>query len=414
VVWGRVPTTKRNVRPPHLPSCPLRPRKPQPTQLALTPLEQQQQQQYAGPSAVRLSIAMSVLRLAVQSALFVLVSIYVFFGLIYLFTGIRIKRVGYLSLRWIQWISRTETVVVEIRKIGLRPQRPSITRRTWLGIVVSDATITVRPAPEFTEEHEEQEREEHDGKGEKKEGTKKEKKKVEIDDVVRRVGRLMGKLIQWRVLNWVDLELSSTTLTIEGAGTFQMGMFFLGLNSNPQMFKRERILSPTDAEKSPVIGRPKEVTLTIRDLYFSVNEKEFVEIAKTIVLTVDCIPGGDYGVTEVKAALRIAGFSIPYDNLVTFRRRISEMKLARPDSRHRSPSPITETRPKLDFLDIFDELQVSSVVRAGTNCKDSRHVAPDFSPYPRRPIICKANTRHPRLERHWPRLDQTRKCKRLE
>jgi hypothetical protein len=360
---------------------------------------------------------MSLLRFAVQSALLVLVSIYVFFGLIYLFTGIRIKRVGYLSLRWIQWISRTETIVVEIRKIGLRPQRPSITRKTWLGIVISDATITVRPAPEFTEEHEEQEREERDGKDEKKEEEEEEsknaKKKVEIDDIVRRVGRLMGRLIQWRVLNWVDLELSSTTLTIEGAGTFQMGMFFLGLNSNPQMFKRERILSPTDAEKSPVIGRPKEVTLTLRDLYFSVNEKEFTEIAKTIVLTVDCIPGGDYGVREVKAALRIAGFSIPYDNLVTFRRRISEMKLARPDSRHRPASPITETRPNLDFLDIFDELQVRNRY-ALTNCEDSRHVTADFSPHPQRPIIWKANACHPRLERYRPRLDQTRKHQRLE
>jgi hypothetical protein len=223
----------------------------------------------------------------------------------------------------------------------------------------------------------------------------------------------MGRLIQWRVLNWVDLELSSTTLAIEGAGTFQMGMFFLGLNSNPQMFKRERILSPTDTEKPHAIGRPKEVTLTLRDLYFSVNEKEFVEIAKTIVLTIDCIPGGEYGVREVKAALRIAGFSIPYDNLMTFRRRISEMKLARPDSRHRPPSPITETCPKLDFLDIFDELQVRSHC-ASANCEDSRHAAADFSQYPQRPIIRKANPRHTRLERYWPRLDQARKRKRLE
>ena len=315
---------------------------------------------------------MSLLRLAVQAALLVLVAIYVFFGLVYLFTGIRIKRVGYLSLRWIQWISRTETVVVEIRKIGLRPQRPSITRRTWLGIVVSDATITVRPAPEFTEEHEEQEREEQEhAKDEKREGNKDKKKKVEIDDIVRRVGRVMGRLIQWRVLNWVDLELSSTTLSIEGAGTFQMGMFFLGLNSNPQMFKRERILSPTDTEKSPVIGRPKEVTLTIRDLYFSVNAKEFVEVAKTIVLTVDCIPGGEYGVREVKAALRIAGFSIPYDNLVTFQRRIAEMKLARPDLQHRPPTPIMKERLNLDFLDIFDELQVYSLYHCPTNCDSS-------------------------------------------
>src|SRR5271154_262195 len=156
---------------------------------------------------------MGLVRFLVQGALLTLLGIYLFFGLVYLFTGIRIKRVGYLSLRWIQWISRTETVVVEIRKIGLRPQRPSITRRTWLGIVVSDATITVRPAPEFTEEHEEQEREEQDGRDVKKEDAKKTKKKVQIDDIVRRVGRLMGRLIQWRVLNWVDLELSSTTLT---------------------------------------------------------------------------------------------------------------------------------------------------------------------------------------------------------
>ena len=311
---------------------------------------------------------MSLLRLIVQCALLMLVSIYIFFGLIYLFTGIRIKRVGYLSIRWIQWISRTETVVVEIRKIGLRPQRPSITRRTWLGIVVSDATITVRRAPEFTEEQEEEELPPEEGnKGKEQEGNDKERKTVSVDDAVRNLCRILGRVIQWRVLNWVDLELSSTTLTIEGAGTFQMGMFFLGLNSNPQMFKRERILSPqgesTENPPSSAVGapalKPKEVTLTVRDLYFSVNEKEFVEIAKTMVLTVDCIPGGEYGVTEVKAALRIAGCSIPYDNLMMFCQRIAEMKVSRPESRPPTP-PTVPSRPNLAFLDIFDELQVNS------------------------------------------------------
>src|SRR5271169_4710286 len=90
---------------------------------------------------------MGVLRIIVEVAIVTLVAIYLVFGLVYLFTGIRIKRVGYLSIRWIQWISRSERCTVEIRKIGLRPQRPSITRRTWLGIVVSDATITIRPGP---------------------------------------------------------------------------------------------------------------------------------------------------------------------------------------------------------------------------------------------------------------------------
>ena len=314
---------------------------------------------------------MSLLRLIVQCALLMLVSIYIFFGLIYLFTGIRIKRVGYLSIRWIQWISRTETVVVEIRKIGLRPQRPSITRRTWLGIVVSDATITVRRAPEFTEEQEEEELPPEEGnKGKEQEGNDKERKTVSVDDAVRNLCRILGRVIQWRVLNWVDLELSSTTLTIEGAGTFQMGMFFIGLNSNPQMFKRERILSTpqgeiTDPAGSSAAGAPapkaKEVTLIVRDFYFSVNEKEFVEIAKTIVSTVDCIPGGEYGVREVKAALRIAGCSIPYDNLMMFWRRIAEMKGSRPESRHRPLTlPAVPSRPDLAFLDIFDELQVNS------------------------------------------------------
>src|SRR5215475_9282696 len=88
---------------------------------------------------------MGLLRLAFQLAFLALLGVYLFFGLVYLFTGIRIKRIGYLSLRWIKWISRSERITIEIRKIGLRPQRPTITRRTWLGIVVSDATITIRP-----------------------------------------------------------------------------------------------------------------------------------------------------------------------------------------------------------------------------------------------------------------------------
>src|SRR5437762_386437 len=179
---------------------------------------------------------MGILRFLVEGALLTLLGIYLFFGLVYLFTGIRIKRVGYLSIRWIQWISRSERVIVEVRKIGLRPQRPSVTRRPWLGIVVSDATITVRPGP------------------------------AEED---------------WE--SAADEEWPST----------------------------------------PQKGQSLEVTVTIRDLYFSINDKEFTEIAKTAVLIVDFLLGGDYGVRGVKAGLRIAGFSIPYDHLMMFEQRIT-------------------------------------------------------------------------------------------
>lgn len=298
---------------------------------------------------------MGVLRLAVQTAFLTLLGIYVFFGLIYLFTGIRIKRVGYLSLRWIQWISRSEHVTVEIRKIGLRPQRPSITRRTWLGIVVSDATITVRPGPAEDWGSDDEEA----AVSEKRQG-----QKVSMDERVKRIGRLVGKIVQFRVLNWVDLELSSTTLVVEGAGTFQMGAFFLMMNTKPQMFKRERILAPADADEvwtsTPQKGEPLEISVTVRDLVFSVNDKEFTEVAKSVVLTVDFLLGGEYGVRDVKSALRISGLSIPIDNIRTFIHRIREMKTPRPETplsaRPRSPVPPLN----LSFLDIFEELQVSS------------------------------------------------------
>src|ERR1700736_79689 len=130
---------------------------------------------------------MGVLRVLVQLAFVTLLAIYAFFSLVYLFTGIRIKRVGYLSLRWIKWTSRSEHVTVEIRKIGLRPQRPSITRRTWLGIVVSDATITVQPTGEDW--------------GSDDEGVTDGKNipSLSIDEQVRRIGRMLRKLVRFRV-----------------------------------------------------------------------------------------------------------------------------------------------------------------------------------------------------------------------
>jgi len=295
---------------------------------------------------------MGVSRLVVQTAFLTLLAIYVFFGLVYLFTGIRIKRVGYLSIRWIQWISRSERVTVEIRKIGLRPQRPTITRRTWLGIVVSDATITVRPGPA----------EDWGSDDEETVTTEKSRSpRLSMDERVKRIGRLVGKIVQFRVLNWVDLELSSTTLVVEGAGTFQMGAFFLMINTKPQMFKRERILAPADAEEvwttAPQKGEPLETSLTVRDLVFSVNDKDFTEIAKTVVLTVDFLLGGEYGIRDVKAALRISGLSIPIDDIRTFVHRIQEMRTPRPET---PPTALPRSVPpvNLSFLDIFEELQV--------------------------------------------------------
>jgi Mitochondrial protein from FMP27 len=294
------------------------------------------------------STVMGLLRVLVQLCLLALLSIYVFFGLVYLITGIRVKRVGYLSIRWIQWISRSEGITVEIRKIGLRPQRPTVARRTWLGVVVSDATITYRPGVAEWESDEE------DSRPTSKHGRK------SVDDIVRTFGRTMAKSVQYRLLNWVDLELSSTTIVVEGAGTFQVGMFLIAMNSKPQMFKRERILSPADTEElwssTPQKGDPLEFSITIRDLYFSLNDKEFTEIAKTVVVTVDFLLGGEYGMREVKAALRIAGFSIPFDNWSMFARRIAEMR-GRPDTA-RPQSPVTDLSPDVQFIDIFEELQV--------------------------------------------------------
>jgi hypothetical protein len=296
---------------------------------------------------------MGLLRALVQFALLALLSIYVFFGFVYLFTGIRIKRVGYLSIRWIQWNSRSERITVEIRKIGLRPQRPTITRRTWLGIVVSDATITYRPGVTGWEESDD------DDEGSNRPRSRQETKS--LDDVIRKFCRTMARFVQYRLLNWVDLELSSTTIVVEGAGTFQVGMFIVGMNSKSQMFKRERILSPADTEElwssAPQKGDPLEYSVTIRDLYFSLNDKEFTEIAKTVVLTVDFLLGGDYGMKDVKAALRIAGFSIPYDNWAIFAHRIAEMG-GRPDTA-RPSSPSSPSQHSLSFVDIFEEIQVS-------------------------------------------------------
>jgi hypothetical protein len=334
---------------------------------------------------------MGVVRIIVEGAVLILLAVYVFFGLVYLFTGIRIKRVGYLSIRWIQWISRSERITVEIRKIGLRPQRPSITRRTWLGIAVSDATITIRPGPA------------EDWGTDDEETANSEKSHIHplsVDEKVRRIGQMLAKIIQFRVLNWVDLELSSTTLVVEGAGTFQMGMFFLGMNTKPQMFKRERILLHADTvdgfPSAPQKDQPLEVTVTIRDLYFSINDKEFTEIAKTVVLTVDFLLGGEYGARGVKAALRIAGFSIPYDNFVIFYQRIREMKTNRPESpsTYRPRSPPSPGPSKLAFMDIFEELQV---IHCHTILNvDSCHVTANFSKRSRCLSCRKANPCHAR------------------
>ena len=335
---------------------------------------------------------MGLLRLAVQTAFLTLLGIYIFFGLVYLFTGIRIKRVGYLSLRWIQWISRSERVTIEIRKIGLRPQRPTITRRTWLGIVVSDATITVRPGPA------------EDWGSDDEEAATSEKRhtpRLSMDERVKRFGRLLGKIVQFRVLNWVDLELSSTTLVVEGAGTFQMGAFFLMMNTNPQMFKRERILSPADPEELwttvPRKGDPLEISVTMRDLVFSVNDKEFTEVVKTVVLTVDFLLGGEYGIRDVKEALRISGLRIPIDDIRTFMRRIQELRTPRPETppsaRPRSPVP----PPNLSFLDIFEELQVWSC--AILLIIDPRHPAANIEESHQRASCRETSSHHPRTQR---------------
>jgi len=280
---------------------------------------------------------MGLLRIVVQTSFFAVLAIYLFFGLVYLFTGIRIKRVGYLSLRWIQWISRSERVTVEIRKIGLRPQRPTVTRRTWLGIVVSDATITI-----------------HGGHAEDEQEEQEYAPQLSLDERVRRVGLLLGKVMQYTVLNWVDLELSSTTVVFEGAGTFQMGMFFLGMNSKPQMFKREMVGCTDEIRKK----KPLEITITVRDLYFTIDDKEHTEIVKTIVFTIDLLSGGPYGVCGIKSALRIAGFNIPYDNFLLFIQKIK--KTPHPKTPHHRPA-LALDKINLAFLDIVEELQVLSL-----------------------------------------------------
>jgi Mitochondrial protein from FMP27 len=309
---------------------------------------------------------MGVAYVIAKGALLTFLALVVFSRIVYLVTGILIKRIGYLSIRWIQWISRSKRMSVEIRKIGLRFQRPSITRRSWLGIVVSDATITIRP--ELAEDWESDDEE-------TVESERQQVPSLSADNRVRQIGRMLGKFTQFRVLNWVDIEFSSTKLVVEGAGTFQMGMFLVGMNSKPQMFKKGRVLSSADTDgdsASPAQrSQPHEITVTIRDLYFFINEKEIDEIAKTVALTVNFFVGGEHGINGVKAVLRIAGFSIPYNNFVTFQQRITEVRVTRPElaATHRPRSLVSSKRPNLAFMDIFEELQVLFPFKPFSKCR---------------------------------------------
>jgi FMP27/BTLP1, N-terminal len=294
---------------------------------------------------------MGLLRSAVQFGFFALLGIYIFFGFVYLFTGIRIKRVGYLSIRWIHWNSRSERLSIEIRKIGLRPQRPTVTRRTWLGIVVSDATIIVRPGhtPEWASDEEDEEMN----------GTP--ARTAEVNEVVKKVMCAMAKWLRFRVLTWVDVEFASMNLVVEGAGTFQLGSFLIGTNKTTSTCKRDRVVTPNDAQdvwsEPPKMDHQLEISIAIRDLYFSLNDKEFTEIAKTALFNVDFILCGEYGMRDIKAALRVAGLTLPYDTWVVFSGRIAEMGGKRLRTPRRPWSP-ERPLPNVQFLDLFEELQV--------------------------------------------------------
>lgn len=297
-------------------------------------------------------------------ALILLASTYVLLSLLERLTHVRIARLGYLSLRHVEFPLQAG-LKIEIGFVGIRFHRPTITRPTWISLIAKNTKLSVDLDNHKNDDKDEQ------TKVTTQQGTPKSKSATEVANRVKH-------FFSYGILRWVDLVVVDTTLYVKDCGIVQLGLVEFRVAHKLKSGARQ-LHSPQEFEKdlSAMLGaqeeqekRGIEVHATFSNLRLQLEAQPMFEIIDTASLNIWSQFGGPLVFQDVGMSLKIGRLQLGLNDLLQFSQRFrilygkrvaplnNELKSEATTFGHASADRDVTAREVGNIFDVVTEIQI--------------------------------------------------------
>ncbi|TAQ90230.1 hypothetical protein B7494_g1436 [Chlorociboria aeruginascens] len=257
-------------------------------------------------------------------------SSFVVFAILRIVTGISIQRIGYFSLRRLEYTPK-DGVKIEIRGLGLNLHRPTFAQPTWLSVILTELAVTIDLKAADGDKNGDIEgdssatAEDADGPDRKLEPKRKPLSKrpslapersqswEKLTSIKERIKKL-HRNINW--IRMVDVVAANSSLTIVDVGNIQMGSFSMAVDTRRKMVDRSRMFSHIAIAKKG--QKPAEWMLTVRSVLFTPEGKDSLEVLDHATLNIHGLLYKNLdGLRDAAIALKLGRVHIPFDDINT-------------------------------------------------------------------------------------------------
>ncbi|BFZ54128.1 Protein SABRE [Savitreella phatthalungensis] len=243
-----------------------------------------------------------------------LIAVHAILYLICVLTGIRVGRLGFLSLRHVE-IKSQPGVVVRIGTVGFRLHRPTISQPSWVTLVVSKTEVSVA-----LDELQQRNRPSKAGRPETSYDTAPYGQK--IANLKAKMKKLVGHMSHLP-LHLVDISISNTVLVLRNVAKVELGTLNLRLS------QRRAGATETYDTGSKIIDNSRgiELVAAFLKLFISVDGGERHEITDLTLVNLWAAYGGEFGVHDVGVSVKMSKVDLPLDSVLEVLPRLKQTRL---------------------------------------------------------------------------------------
>lgn len=242
----------------------------------------------------------------------ILVSVHALFWLIGVVSGVRIRRIGWLSLRHIS-IALGDGVRLDIGKLGLNVHRPTISQPTWFTLVCSKAHL-----------HMDLQTAQRDRGPEPAQRHPPARAPRDIEDIKRKVRKMAAKLVKLP-LRWAAVSITDTTVSLEQGIKLQLGSLTARLSISSAASAAGNIHA-VPGETSGI-----EVVVVVNTLLYALDDGPVHEIGDAALINIWAKTGGDFGLEDIGISVKMSKIDLQMDSLLEALPRLSPAPLENAD-----------------------------------------------------------------------------------
>ena len=259
---------------------------------------------------------------------------FVIFAIIRIVTGVSIQRLGYLSLKRINYEPK-DGIRIEVRKLGLLFHRPTYAQPSWVSLVIGDShiIIDVRKKSEKS----------GDGDLSKRKGTavgskarnqteedntktRAEAKKPSFWEDTEKIKKTMQKLRRLlRYMKMLDIVFTNATLSVVDVGSVQISSTTISVDTRREAADRSRLFDHCKALKPQ--QKPIELIFTMRSVLLTPHEKEAKEILDhCIVNAYGVLEEGVDVILDSAMAVKFGRINVQFDEMLDCMKKLRDFK----------------------------------------------------------------------------------------